>query len=171
MEKYMQLFVPNYIFKKAEDITPQFLKENGITTLALDVDNTITTHGNMAVSDSMRAWLDEMQDVGINLYIVSNNKFERVSPLAINLNLPYTHFSIKPLPNAFRKVCRECNATPQELAVVGDQIFTDVLGGNLFGATTIMVEPIRKETTLYFKIKRAFEQPFVKKYYKMKNIK
>ncbi len=166
----MQLFVPDYILKRTEDITPAFLNSLGITTLALDVDNTITTHGNMAVSDSMRAWLDEMQNAGFHLYIVSNNKFERVSPLAMNLNLPYTHFSIKPLPNAFRKVCKECNATPQELAVVGDQIFTDVLGGNLFGATTIMVEPIRKETTLYFKIKRAFEQPFIKKYYQSKNI-
>ena len=162
----MSLFVPDYIFEKTENITVEFLKEKEISTLALDVDNTLTTHGSMDVSASMHEWLSTMQMAGINIMIVSNNKFERVSPLAENLNLPYFSFSIKPLPNVFRKVCKYFNIDKKNLAVVGDQIFTDAIGGNLFGVLTIMVEPIRNEGTLYFKTKRALEKPFVKKYYK-----
>ena len=162
----MSLFVPDYIFEKTENITVEFLREKDVSTLALDVDNTLTIHGSMDVSASMHEWLNKMQNAGINIMIVSNNKFERVSPLAENLKLPYFSFSIKPLPNVFRKVCNYFNIEKKNLAVVGDQIFTDTIGGNLFGALTIMVEPIRSEGTLYFKTKRAFEQPFIKRYYR-----
>ena len=162
----MSLFIPNYIFEKTENITAEFLQERGINTIALDVDNTLTTHGNMEVTPSMSTWLNEMQNAGINLMIVSNNKFERVSPLADNLGLPFFSFSIKPLPNVFKKVCRYFGVSKNTLAVVGDQIFTDVMGGNLFGAVTIMVEPILNEGTFYFNTKRKMEKPFIKRYYK-----
>lgn len=157
---------PDHIFEKTENITPAFLRQRGIRVLALDVDNTLTTHGNMAVSASMREWIAAMQQAGIGLMIVSNNKFTRVSPLAINLGLPYTSFAIKPLARGFLDVCRYFGVSAKEMAVVGDQIFTDVLGGNLFGATTILVQPIRIEKTTYFKVKRRLEKPFVNRYYK-----
>ena len=162
----MSYFTPDYIFEKTENITPEFLKQKGIRALALDVDNTLTTHGNMAVSDSMRQWIAGMKAAGIGLMIVSNNKFTRVSPLAIQLGLPYTSFAIKPFARGFLDVCRYFTVTSRELGVVGDQIFTDILGGNWFGSSTILVHPIRKEGSAYFKIKRSFEQPFIRRYYK-----
>ena len=161
----MSKFVPKYIFKSVNSITPQFLSDIGVSALALDLDDTLALHGSMAPAQGVLQWLDHMRESGIKLILVSNNKHKRVAPFAKALGLQFVHFSTKPLSRGLRKAMHMLGVQKHNFAIVGDQIFTDIWGGNSFGITAIMVEPLGKRTIASVKLKRALERPFIKKYY------
>ena len=71
----------------------------------------------------------------------------------------------KPLPTGFRRACKRLGIKPEQAAVVGDQLFTDMLGGNLLGAYTVLTEPYELESMKFFKIKRACER-FIMKFWR-----
>jgi len=160
----MSVFKPHYIFKKTTKITPHFLKELGITNLLLDVDNTLTTHNNPEPSPGIEEWLAEMKASGINMVIISNNNKERVRPFAARLGLPFTSMACKPLPFGYKKCMKMLGGNKNNTAMVGDQIFTDVMGANLSGMKCLMVLAILEEDGAGFKFKRKLEKGFVEKY-------
>lgn len=160
----MKLYHPDYIFRKTINIKPEFLKELGITNLLLDVDNTLTTHGNPEPAEGIVEWIKLMHDNGIKLMIVSNNYKKRVEPFAKRLGLPYSSFSTKPLPRGFFKAMKTLGSNRKNTAVVGDQIFTDILGAHLLDMTAIMVLAIKEEDGVGFKIKRKFEKKYIDEY-------
>ena len=160
----MKLFKPEYIFGKTTNITPEFLKEQGITNLLLDVDNTLTTHNNPEPSEGIDRWLDSMRAAGIGMMIISNNNKARVEPFAARLGLPYSSMSCKPLSIGYNRGMKMLGGTKDNTAIVGDQIFTDVLGGNMKGIRTIMVMAILHENGAGFKLKRKLEKGFIDKY-------
>lgn len=160
----MKLFKPDYIFVRTTAITPEFLKRHGISNLLLDVDNTLTTHNNPEPSEGIERWLELMRDSGINMMIISNNNKSRVKPFAEKLNLPYSSMSCKPLPTGYLRGLKMPGATRDNTAVVGDQIFTDVLGANLMGMRSLMVLAMLREDGAGFKLKRKIEKGFVDKY-------
>ena len=101
------------------------------------------------MSENVINWAKEMKGQGIKLYILSNtNNQEKVKTVAKKLNIKYKHFAMKPLKKGFKYVQKETNMKPENIAVVGDQIFTDVLGGNRCNMFTILVDPIddKKDT-------------------------
>lgn len=75
------LLTPEYIFRAIEAITPEFLRQHGITALVLDVDNTLTGDGSQQLDATVQQWLDTMRAAGVRLTIVSNNTAARVRPL------------------------------------------------------------------------------------------
>lgn len=160
----MKHYNPDYIFKKTLNITPEFLKSIGISNLLLDVDNTLTTHGNPEPAEGIEDWIENMHKNGIKLMIVSNNYKKRVEPFANRLGLPYSSFSKKPLPFGFFKAMKYLHSNKENTAVVGDQIFTDILGANIIGLKAIMVIAILEEDGIGFKIKRKFEKKYIDKY-------
>ena len=160
----MKLFKPDYIFSRTTRITPQFLKEQGITNLLLDVDNTLTTHNNPDPSEGIDEWLDLMRANGINMMIISNNKKDRVAPFAARLGLPYSSMSCKPLTIGYNRGLKQLGGTKENTAMVGDQIFTDVMGANLSGMKSLMVMAILAEEGAGFKLKRMMEKGFIEKY-------
>lgn len=160
----MSLYDPDYIFSKTINITPEFLLGLGIKNILLDVDNTLTTHGNPDPAPGIPEWIDKMQKAGVNLMIVSNNYAERVAPFAKRIGLPFVSFSTKPLPRGFFKAMKQLGANRKNTAVVGDQIFTDILGAHLIGLKGIMVIAILEEDGLGFKIKRKFEKKYIDRY-------
>lgn len=160
----MKLFKPEYIFGKTTNITPEFLKQQGITNLLLDVDNTLTTHNNPEPSEGIDRWLDSMREAGIGMMIISNNNKARVEPFAARLGLPYSSMSCKPLSIGYTRGMKMLGGTKENTAIVGDQIFTDVLGGNLKGIRTLMVMAILHEDSAGFKFKRRIEKGFIDKY-------
>ena len=160
----MKLFRPDYIFGKTTAITPEFLKEKGIKNLLLDVDNTLTTHNNPEPSEGIDEWLDLMRANGINMMIISNNNKKRVKPFAERLKLPYSSMSCKPLPMGYIRGLKMPGATRKNTAIVGDQIFTDVMGANLMGMKSLMVLAILREDSAAFKFKRKIEKGFIDKY-------
>lgn len=156
-------FKPTYVFDKVGNITPEFLKEKHIKALILDLDNTLTTHNNPVPPQSSLDWLDIMKSAGIKLMIVSNNHAPRVTPFAEQLGLDFVSEGKKPLTFGYTKAIEKLGIDKKNVAAVGDQIFTDILGSNLKGIRSIFVFPIEPETSLPFRFKRACEKPFLPK--------
>ncbi len=153
------IFKPNFIFDNITDITPEFLKENSIKGLLVDVDNTLTiAHANPTLKSGVSEWLLKMQESGIGVIILSNAKEKRIKPFAEKIGLRYLAMSLKPLPFNYLKGAQALNIKKEETAIVGDQIFTDILGGNLAGVKTILVTDITPEDKLSFKIRRRLEK-------------
>ena len=153
------LLTPEYIFKNVEAITPAFLQQLGVTALVLDVDNTLTGDGSQQLDDSVSAWLDTMRAAGVSLTIVSNNTDRRVRPFATRIGLAWVPVACKPLPIGLMVARRRLGVTRHQMAMVGDQIFTDTWGGNNAGVLTLLVHPIRFGTVFRF-LRFALETPF-----------
>ncbi len=152
------------MFDSVFDVDLQLIKSYKIKALILDVDNTLTSHGNPVPLDGIADWLNMLKSGGIKLAIVSNNVQKRVKPFADLLDLEYISMACKPLTIGINKACRKLECGRKNTAIIGDQIFTDVLAGNLAGITTFLVTPVKIEETAFFKFKRLFENIFIKKY-------
>ncbi|MGN0579350.1 MAG: YqeG family HAD IIIA-type phosphatase [Ruminococcus sp.] len=157
------LFKSTAAFRRVTDITPEILKKLNIRGLILDLDNTLTTHDNPRPADGVLEWIDLMKREGIRLMIVSNNHPPRVRPFAEMLGLPFVSEGKKPLTKGFKEAAAKIKLPRESIAAVGDQIFTDVLGANLMGIKMLYVVPIEHEKTMFFKVKRKLEIPFIPK--------
>jgi len=157
------LFKANIALKSVLDITPELLEGNGIKGLILDLDNTLTTHDNPKPADGVLEWIDTMKRAGIKLMIVSNNHDYRVKPFADMLGLQFVSEGRKPLSKGINEAQIRMNIPFSQLAVVGDQLFTDILGANLKRIKSIYVKPIEYEEATFFKIKRKAEKLFLPK--------
>ena len=158
----MALFKPRMQVGKMIDLTPEQLRDAGIKALLLDIDNTMTTHDNPVPAEGVTEWIERMKSQGFLLMVVSNNTGERVSRFSDLLGLAYEVRAGKPLPSGFRRACGRLGVKPEEAAVIGDQLFTDMLGGNLLGAYTVLTEPYEPESMTFFKFKRACERIIMK---------
>lgn len=161
----MKKINPNIYIKKVEDITIELLLKNKIKLLILDVDNTLIDYYEK-LSENIENWAKEMKGQGIKLYILSNtNNKEKVKKVASKLEVPYKNFAMKPLKKGFLSIQKEVNIKSENIAVVGDQIFTDILGGNRCNFFTILVDPINdKKDYWYTAWKRPIENKIKKKY-------
>ena len=162
------ILYPNADFKNVNEITIDFLNENKIKALILDVDNTLIDYYKN-LSEKTINWSQELKSNGIKLYILSNsNKKEKVAEVAKKLDIPYKYFAKKPLKIGFMKVQKELQEKPEHIATVGDQLFTDVVGGNRCKMFTILVEPIDRKDIWITMWKRPIEELIIKKYKKQK---
>ena len=137
---------PNLLLNKVEEITLDILKKNKINALILDVDNTLIDY-KKNLSNNVVEWAKNLKANGIKLYILSN-----------------TNFAKKPFKKGFLKVQSILKEEPSNIAVVGDQIFTDIIGGNRCNMFTILVEPIDRKEFWYTKWKRPIEDKIKNKY-------
>ena len=153
----MALFFPTSAVAKAYDITADNLRVLNVKGLILDIDNTLTTHDHPVPDDRILEWLDQMRKAGIQLILLSNNHPPRVAPFAQKLDLAFEADAKKPLPGGYRRAAAAMGLSPSQTAVVGDQIFTDVMAGNLAGIRTVLVEPFHLEKTWTFRLKRRVE--------------
>ena len=164
--KASMFITPCYLFRDASRITPEFLRSQGITALLLDVDNTLTAHGSQELPGHIRSWLAQMQQAGIQLAIASNNTHNRVEPSAQKLGLPYQAMCCKPLPWGLAKASKQLGVSRSQLAIVGDQLFTDRLAAALYGIRALVVLPMTEDTHKGIRFKRKLEQPFLNRYYR-----
>lgn len=152
------MFYPNAYFNKVEEITIEFLQRNKIKALILDIDNTLINY-NHVMTESVEKWARDLKGQGVKLYIVSNtSKKKKVEKVAGKLDIPYVFFAKKPLKIGFKKAQKYLKENSENIAVVGDQIFTDVIGGNRAKMFTILVEPISEKDFWYTKWKRPIER-------------
>ena len=158
----MALFKPNKILQRITDINPAMLEKLNIKTLLVDVDNTLSTHHGTVLVDGLPEWIAATKEKGIDLIIVSNSKHYRIEPFAQRVGLPFVSLALKPLPFGYRKAIKQQKADKKSSAIVGDQIFTDVLGANLYGIKSILVRPIKLEDGWSFKVRRFFERKLLK---------
>lgn len=160
----INLFYPNAYLNKVEEITIEFLQKNKIKALILDIDNTLINYKE-EMTESVERWAKDLKGQGMKLYILSNtNKKKKVENVANKLGIPYIYFAKKPLKAGFKKVQKELKENSKNIAVVGDQIFTDILGGNRAKMFTILVEPINEKDFWYTLWKRPIEKKIKMKY-------
>lgn len=158
------ILYPKAHFDKVEQITTEFLREHRINALILDVDNTLIDY-QRKMRESIAKWANEIKSRGIKLYILSNtNHKEKVKEVANQLEIPYRYLAKKPFKSGFLKVQKELQEKPENIGVVGDQIFTDMIGGNRCHMFTILVEPIDEKDFWYTAWKRPLENRIKKKY-------
>ena len=165
------MIYPNLYLNKVEEITVDILNENKIKALILDVDNTLIDI-NKNLSKSIVDWAMTLRGHGFKLYILSNtNHVEKVKTVADKLGVPFENFAKKPFKSGFLKVQSKLKEKPENIAVVGDQIFTDVIGGNRCEMYTILVDPINKKEYWYTAWKRPIEDAIKKKFVKINETK
>lgn len=162
------LIYPNSYFQKIQEITIEFLQKNKIKALILDMDNTLIDY-KKNMPKEIEKWAKDLKGQGTKLYIVSNtNNKSKVENVANKLEIPYIFFAKKPLKSGFKKAKEDLKEKSENIAVVGDQIFTDVIGGNRCHMYTILVEPILKQEFWYTIWKRPIENMIKMKYQKKK---
>ena len=160
----MKTILPNRVFNRITDIKLEDLARDNLTGLLVDVDNTLSTHGGQTPLNGLKDWLTYMKDGGIEIIILSNARKKRVMPFAERIGLKYIYLSFKPTPFGFFRGMNEIGYKRENVAIVGDQLFTDVLGGNIFGVKTYLVRPILLEDKIGFKIKRKLENHILSKH-------
>ena len=163
------ILYPNAHLNNVREITTNFLQKNKINALILDVDNTLIDYDKNLPKETIE-WAKELKNSNIKLYILSNtNKKQKVKTVAEKLGIEYIYFAKKPLKTGFKKVQEKLKEPAQNIAVVGDQIFTDIIGGNRCKMFTILVEPIAEKDIWITMIKRPLENAIKKKYHKNLN--
>lgn len=157
------LIYPNAYLKNVQEITIEFLKKNKLKALILDVDNTlIDCYEKM--SDDIIKWSQDLKGQGVKLYILSNtNKKDKVEKVAEKLEIPYKMFAKKPFKGGFLNIMEKLKIQPMNIGVVGDQIFTDIIGGNRCKMFTILVDPISEKDFWYTAWKRPIENKIKQK--------
>jgi HAD superfamily phosphatase (TIGR01668 family) len=150
---------PDLYYRSIADIEPEYLVARGVRALLIDLDNTLVLRNTLDASPEVHAWLASALGVGLKACIVSNNWHERVMHAEDVFGIPVIGKSTKPLPGGFRRGLRVLEVRASEAAVIGDQVFTDVLGGARIGAMTILVQPLSGGSDLpHTVLLRAFER-------------
>ena len=152
--------VPNFLFENIYTIDLDRLRARGIRLLLADLDNTLVPYAVKTPTDEVRAWKDRLEEAGITLFILSNSrKPGRAQRFAQDLGVPYEGHAGKPKSGGFRRAMDRMGVTPDQTAIVGDQIFTDIWGGNNAGVLTLMVKPIQFGT-IFRALRHGIETPF-----------
>ena len=162
------MLYPNEYINSVKDITQELLQKNNIQGLILDVDNTLIDY-ERRIPEGIPQWVTKMKENGIKFCILSNsNKEEKIKKVASTLEIPYLFFAKKPLKSGFKKAMKVLQLENENIAVVGDQILTDVIGANRVKMFSILVKPIEEKDYLLTKIKRPIEKLIINHYVKTK---
>jgi len=164
------MIYPNVYYQSVTEITIDMLKKNNIRGLILDIDNTLIDF-DRNLSENVKKWCYNLKEKGIKMCILSNtNKFDKVEKVSKELELNYIYFAKKPLKAGFKKAKKLLELENVNIAVVGDQIFTDVIGAKRSKMYSILVKPIDKRDHLMTKIKRPLEKLIIKNFLKKQQI-
>lgn len=163
MNVYPDLYLDN-----VTEINATLLKKNKIEGLILDVDNTLIDYYRNLI-DGAEEWCEELKNEGIKCIILSNsNKRDKVEKVAKSLNIEYLMFAKKPMKSGFKKALDQMGLLPEKVAVVGDQLFTDVLGAKRMNMFSILVKQVGEKDIFITKLKRPIENAIINKYLKQK---
>ncbi|MCW3490345.1 YqeG family HAD IIIA-type phosphatase [Dethiobacter alkaliphilus] len=158
----LKLLKPNQMVDSIYDIDLQQLKQQGIKAIIADLDNTLVPWRSSEVQEKLVDWINTVRDADLKIAIVSNNTSARVEAMSSQLGVIALGGAIKPRRGAFRSIAAQFNLYPKEVAVVGDQLFTDILGGNRTGMHTILVTPMSTHEFIGTKIVRQIEKVFLR---------
>jgi uncharacterized protein len=155
----LMVFCPRrYCANGVTEVLLHELQEAGVDTVLLDLDNTLVGWQRKDVPEPVRDWIRQLQDAGMKLCLVSNTRHgNRLIALSEELGIRYVRRAWKPRKKGFLNAMKELGAEPSKTVMIGDQMFTDVLGGNRLGIYTVMVRPMARREFLGTKISRALE--------------
>lgn len=162
---------PDLYLNSVIDINATLLKKNKLEALILDVDNTLIDYYKNLI-DGAEDWCENLKSEGIKCIILSNsNKKEKVETVAKKLGIKYIMFAKKPLKSGFKRALKKLEMKPEQVAVVGDQIFTDVIGAKRMKMFSILVKQVGEKDIFITKVKRPIENAIIKKYLREKGKK
>lgn len=164
LEKIKSFFRPKVIVKDIHEIDFRALKAKGVNALILDIDDTLIPRDVNDIYPQVFEWVVARKEEGFRLCLTSNSRHPlRVKYIGDALGLPAMHLSFKPLPFAFWKSLEILKAKPEETAMIGDQLFMDILGANLINIYSIFIKHLTEETFWPRKWMRAAEDWFLSK--------
>ncbi len=150
--------LPDEFVNSVYDITPEYLKSIGIRGIITDLDNTLVEWDRPLCTDELANWLQLLQDEGIKVIIASNNNEERVKAFADPIGIPYIHRAKKPLGKAYYNAMLELKLRRTEVAMVGDQLLTDVFGAKRQKIYTFLVRPVAESDGFVTRFNRFVER-------------
>lgn len=155
----MAAIFPDYYANGVSKIGERFLQDRQIQAIWLDIDNTISLVDDPLPTPEAREWISKMQTAGYTLGVVSNNDLQRVQSFAESMGLLFQAHAQKPSPTGYQTLAERAGLSPKQCLVVGDQLFTDILGGNNAGMYTVAVPPLEvDQEPKSFWIRRKMEQ-------------
>ena len=154
----LKSFLPTEQVKSIYDINPHELAKKGIKGIITDLDNTLVEWDRPSATPKLINWFEAVKAEGISITIVSNNNETRVGNFAKPLDIPFIHRAKKPMGAAFRKAVMQMGIKREESVVIGDQLLTDIFGGNRSGFHTILVLPVAQSDGLATKFNRMVER-------------
>lgn len=154
-----KLLVPTLEVDHIDIIDFEHLHRRGYRNIILDIDNTIVTWNNHIATPDLYKRIQRIKDMGFEICLLSNNNSKaRVQSLAQDLEVLFVHRAFKPLPWSFSLALKKLGGNIHDTLVIGDQIFTDILGGNLMGMSTILVQPISEKEFITTRFVRLLEK-------------
>ncbi|MBB4825793.1 HAD superfamily phosphatase (TIGR01668 family) [Sporosarcina luteola] len=155
-------FLPDEYVKDIYQITPEKLQEQGIKGIMTDLDNTLVEWDRPEATPEVIEWMKLMRDAGLKVIVVSNNHEPRVSTFCQPAEIPFIFEARKPLEKGFERALRLLELPKEEVVMIGDQLLTDILGGNRFGLHTILVVPVAKSDGFVTRFNRKVERRILK---------
>lgn len=156
-------FKPTWMVEAIYQITPDQLNKLGIKAVLTDLDNTLIAWNNPDGTQELLDWLFVMQEAKIPVFVVSNNKDNRIKRVVEKLDLPYVARAWKPSTKGMNEALRQLNLKSNEVVMIGDQIMTDIRGANAAHIRSVLVQPIVKTDGWNTRINRFFERKIMKK--------
>ena len=158
----MNIFVPNSYYKSVYDINYDKLKKKNIKCIMFDLDNTLALIDEGIPPLKVIKFIEKLNKK-FDVYIISNNSKSRIEKFCSYFDITFAAFALKPMAKGFKFIQKKGNYKCDEMCMVGDQIMTDILGGNRFGCYTILVDPLGKKDLKITSLNRALEKIVVKK--------
>ena len=153
--------IPDGVYPSVYQIDGKVLAKRGITLLLADLDNTLAKYGQPEPDPALQAWKDDLAAAGVDLFLLSNSrKPKRPEHFAKALGIPFLGHAGKPKSGGFLRAMEQMGRTSAQTAMVGDQIFTDILGAKRTGVFALMVEPIELAGNPGRYLGYAVEEPF-----------
>ena len=152
--------LPRIIVPALTDVSPELLHSRGVKLLMLDFDNTIVPYTTSTPTEKMKTWLEEMVKSDIELCVVSNSPKDRVKIFCEKYGIDCITHAKKPFSKGLCECLNKYQIAPENCALVGDQIFTDTLGANCTGVTSILVKAINNHN-IWLKLRHGLEMPFI----------
>lgn len=161
--KMYQKFIPDYYFNSILEIPYQSLKEQGVSTLFFDLDNTIIGYDENELTPSQIDFFKELSK-SFKVLIISNSGYKRVSTALSKTTLPFIHHAFKPFKRGFRKAIKKIDSKKDEIVVIGDQLLTDIYGSHRIGLKNSLVKSVKRTSDRFVtKINRMLERIVLKK--------
>lgn len=158
----MNRFIPDLFLDAVFDLDLDDMRQRKIRAIIFDIDNTLVTYDDAVAPQAVKDWFQILHGKGFQSYIISNNNEIRVKRFADSLDIPYFYKALKPRKRYLKKACQNMGVLPEETALMGDQLITDIYGGNRMGMYTILVKAISDQEHWFVKWKRNLEKWILK---------
>jgi len=159
----MEKYVPDMYKKSIYDIDYKKLKKNGIKCILFDLDNTLVPYNIKEPTEKVIELFKKIKSLGLKIIIFSNSGKKRLKPFKEILEVDCCPHAFKPSPKKFIAIIEGYKYALDEVAIIGDQLLTDILGGNGVGITTILINPVSKRDHIFTWFNRFREKGIIKK--------